>query len=258
MTRFKQNLIAFNTVVIKETQRIIRSWMQALLPSAITTVLYFLIFGSLIGPRIGIMGGFPYIQYIAPGLIMMAIITNSYANTCTSLFFAKFQRSIEEMLVSPLPNSLLLLGYVTGGIIRGLIIGLIVGIITLFFTHLHLQHVMLLIIVVILSAMLFSLAGMVNGIIAKNFDDIAIIPTFVLTPLTYLGGVFYSVNMLPPFWQKVSLANPILYIINAFRYGFLNISDVNVYFALSMIVLCNIVLFGLCMYMLNKGVGIRT
>lgn len=258
MMTFKKNYIGFVTILRREIRRTFRAWMQNLLPSAVTSILYFLIFGRLIGARIGMINGVSYIQYIAPGLIMMNVITNSYSNTSSSLFFLKFQRSIEELLVSPLSNKLILLGLTCGGIARGIIICIIVTIITLFFTHLSIHHILLAIIITILSSMLFSLAGIVNGIVAKTFDDIALIPTFVLTPLTYLGGVFYSINMLPEFWQHVSMANPILYIVDIFRYSLLQISDINIYFALGMIVLCNIVLFWFCLYLLNKGTGIRS
>lgn len=252
------NYIGYKTIVTREVTRFMRVWTQTLLPSIITTVLYFLIFGNLIGSRIGTMNGFSYIQFIAPGLIMMGVITNSYANVVNSFYLAKFQRSIEEILISPLPNYLILLGFMTGGIIRGLITGLIISIITLFFTHLHLQHIIFMLAIITLSATLFSLAGFINGLIARNFDDIAIVPTFVLTPLTYLGGVFYSIKLLPPFWQHVSLANPILYLIEAFRFGMLGISDINVYFALSAIILCVVMAFFIALYMLQKGVGVRT
>jgi len=258
MTTLTKKLIAFNTIVTKEVRRIFRAWMQNLLPSAITTTLYFLIFGKLIGPRIGEVHGFSYIDYIAPGLIIMNVITNSYTNTSSSLFLAKFQRSIEEMLIAPMPNYLIIAGLTCGGIARGLIIAFIVGIITLFFTHLQILHILMTLIIIILASMLFSLAGVVNGVFAKTFDDIVLIPTFVLTPLTYLGGVFYSVSMLPPLWQHLSMANPILYIVDAFRYSILGITDINIYFAIGMIVLCNIALFLFALYLMKKGSGLRT
>ncbi len=258
MNRLRANYIGFRTIVIKEIHRFLRLWMQTLLPSAITTILYFLIFGKLIGPRIGIMGGFNYIQFIAPGLIMMAVITNTYSNVSGSFFLSKFLRSIEELLVTPVPNYLILLAYVTGGIARGFAVGIVVGIITLFFTHLHILHIFLTLLIIILSASLFSLAGFLNGIFARSFDDIAIIPTFVLTPLTYLGGVFYSISLLPQVWQKISLFNPILYMVDAFRFGILGIADINIYIAIGMIALFVIVLFLVCLYLLNKGTGIRS
>lgn len=258
MKRTKENYIAFKTILWRETRRFVRLWIQTILPPAITTTLYYIIFGNLIGPRIGSMHGYEYIQFIAPGLIMMAIITSTYANVTSSFYMAKFQRSIEELLISPMPNYLILSGYLSGGIIRGIGVGLVVSIITILFTHLSVAHIFITFLVVLLSALLFALAGFINGVFARNFDDIAIIPTFVITPLTYLGGVFYSVSMLPHFWQKVSLANPILYMISAFRFGILGISDINVYFALLMLALCDVLLYGFCLYLLNKGTGIRT
>jgi ABC-2 type transport system permease protein len=255
---FKSNYIAFQTLVVKEITRFLRVWTQTILPSAITITLYFVIFGHLMGARIGSMGGFQYVQYIAPGLIMMSVITNSYSNVSSSFFLAKFQRSIEEILVSPLPNYLMMSGFVVGGVLRGLIVGIVVTAISAFFAKLTIHHIAITIIVVILSAWLFSLAGLVNAIFAKKFDDIAIIPTFVLTPLTYLGGVFYSVNLLPDFWRILSLANPILYMVNAFRYGILGLSDINVATALIIIISFIIVLTVAALYLLDKGVGIRS
>ena len=217
--------IAFYTILRREIRRFARIWPQTLLPPAITMSLYFAIFGHFIGGRIGKMGGFTYMQYIVPGLIMMSVITNSYSNVSSSFFSAKFQHSIQELLVSPTPNWVILVGYVLGGVARGLCVGVIVTILSLFFTHLALQHLLLTITVVLLTAIMFSLGGFVNAIYAKNFDDVSIVPTFVLTPLTYLGGVFYSIDLLPDFWQKLSLLNPVLYMVNAFRYGILDVSD---------------------------------
>lgn len=235
-----------------------RIWSRTLLPPAITAALYFIIFGNLIGPRIGDIEGFPYIKYIAPGLIMLSVITSTYTNVTASFFLAKFQRNIEELLISPVPNYLILLGFVAGGIIRGLLVGIIVSLVTLFFTHLEIRHIFITFTVIFLTAALFSLAGFLNGVLARTFDDIEIFPTFVLTPLTYLGGVFYSIKMLPVFWQHLSQANPILYMVNAFRFGMLGASDINVYTALIMIMFCIVILFSICLYLLNKGVGIRT
>lgn len=258
MSLIKANYIGYRTIVVKEIQRFIRLWSQTLLPSAVTTVLYFLIFGKLIGPRIGSMSGFNYIQFIAPGLIMMAVITNTYANVSGSFFLSKFLRSIEEILVTPIPNYLILLAYITGGIARGFAVGIVVAIITLLFTHLHIAHLFLTVAIIVLSASLFSLAGFLNGIYARSFDDISIIPTFVLTPLTYLGGVFYSITLLPPIWQKISLINPILYMVDAFRFAILGVADISIYFAISMIILFVVGLFCACLYLLNKGTGIRS
>lgn len=254
----KSNWIAFQTILGKEVSRFFRVWTQTILPSAITMALYFVIFGKLMGSRIGNFDGFPYIQYIAPGLIMMAVITNAYSNVTSSFFLAKFQRSIEEILVSPISNFLILSGFVSGAVLRGLIVGLVVTLISAFFAHFTVHHALIMLLVVFLSALLFSLAGFINAVYAKKFDDIAIIPTFVLTPLTYLGGVFYSVNMLPPLWRTVSFFNPILYMVNAFRYGVLGISDVNIGFSLIFITMMIIVLFIFSLYLLNRGVGIRT
>lgn len=255
---FTNNLIAFQTIVIKEIVRFMRLWTQTILPSAITMALYFVIFGHLMGARIGTLEGFKYIQYIAPGLIMMSVITNSYANVTSSFFLAKFQRSIEELLVSPIPNYLMLSGFVVGGVLRGLVVGIVVTFISIFFAKFYIHHIGITLVVILLSALLFSLAGFVNAVFAKKFDDIAFIPTFVLTPLTYLGGVFYSVNMLPEFWRVVSFANPILYMVNAFRYGLLGVTDVSVITALSLIIGMIIFLTILALYLLHKGVGIRT
>jgi ABC-2 type transport system permease protein len=228
-----------------------------LLPPAITVVLYFVIFGKLIGSRIGDMGGFDYIQFVVPGLIMMAVINNSYANVVSSFFGAKFQHHIEELLVSPTPNWVILLGFTAGGVARGLCVGLIVTLLSLFFTRLHVQDIGLTVLVVLLTSVLFSLAGLINAVFADNFDDISIIPTFVLTPLTYLGGVFYSMDLLPPFWRELAHLNPILYMVNAFRYGLLGVSDIHVGFALAMIVLFIAAAWVYCMYLLESGKRLR-
>lgn len=249
--------IAFQTIVIKEIRRFTRIWVQTLLPPVITMALYFVIFGKLIGSRIGSMGGFDYIQFVVPGLIMMSVITNSYSNVVSSFFGSKFQHSIEELLVSPVPNWIILTGYITGGVARGLCTGLIVTLLSLFFTHLHLEHIGITLLVVLLTSTLFSLAGFINAVHAKSFDDISIIPTFVLTPLTYLGGVFYSIHLLPSLWQYVSQANPILYMVNAFRFGILGISDVHIGFALSMILFFIVLATGYAIHLLNTGKGMR-
>jgi len=220
----KQKYFAFSTLLRKEIQRFLRIWTQAILPPAITTALYFVIFGRLIGSRIGDIHHVSYVQYITPGLVMMAVITNAYVNVSSSFYIVKFQRSVEELLVAPIPNSLIVLGYVVGGMVRALVVGAVVIIISLFFTHIGVQHILIAGITLMLSALLFSLVGFINGLLAKTFDDVSLIPTFVLTPLIYLGGVFYSIAMLPPFWRDVSLFNPILYLISAFRYGVLGIA----------------------------------
>ena len=256
----KTNLyfIAFSTIVIKEVSRFSRIWIQTILPPAVSMTLYFVIFGNLIGPRIGPMDGFSYIQYIAPGIIMMSIINSAYANVVSSFFGAKFQRHIEEMLVAPIPNIVILCGYITGGVARGMMVGFVVTLVALFFTELHIEHPLIVIIVVLLTSILFSLAGLINGIFAKKFDDITIIPTFVLTPLIYLGGVFYSINLLPEFWQMISKSNPILYMVNAFRYGMLGVSDINIQTAFIIIITFTTLLFSLCLYLLNRGIGIKS
>lgn len=253
----QQSTIALQTIVTKEIRRFTRIWVQTLLPPAITMCLYFVIFGNLIGSRIGEMGGFNYMQYIVPGLIMMAVITNSYANVVSSFFGVKFQRSIEEMLVSPVPHYIILTGFVLGGVARGMAVGLIVTVLSLFFTQLAIHHVAVIVYTVIMTAVLFSLGGFINAVYAKSFDDISIVPTFVLTPLTYLGGVFYSINLLPPFWQVVSQLNPIVYMVNAFRYGVLGVSDVNIWFSLGMITVMAVALFFFALNLLHRGTGLR-
>jgi ABC-2 type transport system permease protein len=253
----KLNWIAFKTLVTKEFIRVIRIWIQTIVPPAITMTLYFIIFGSLIGRRIGSMGGYDYMQYIAPGLIMMAVITNSYGNVVSSFFGAKFARHIEEMLVSPMSNATIILGHVSGGVIRGLLVGAMVTVVALGFTRLEVQHPLITISIVILSSIVFSLAGFINAVFARKFDDISIIPTFVLTPLTYLGGVFYSISLLPDFWQKASLLNPILYMVNAFRYGILGTSDIDIGHAYLIVALFVAGLFSVSMLLMNRGIGMR-
>ncbi|HEX7719169.1 MAG TPA: ABC transporter permease [Woeseiaceae bacterium] len=251
------NWVALKTLIAKEFIRVIRIWVQTIVPPAITMTLYFIIFGNLIGRRIGTMDGFDYMQYIAPGLIMMAVITNSYGNVVSSFFGAKFGRHIEEMLVSPMSNATIIVGHVAGGVIRGLLVGFMVTLIALAFTRLHVEHPLITVSMVVLSSVVFSLAGFINALFAKKFDDISIIPTFVLTPLTYLGGVFYSISLLPEFWQKVSLANPILYMVNAFRYGILGTSDIDIRHAYLIVVLFLAGLFSVALVLMNRGVGIR-
>jgi len=249
--------VAFQTIVVKEVRRFTRIWPQTILPPAITMTLYFVIFGNLIGPRIGEMGGYSYMDFIVPGLIMMSVITNAYANVVSSFFGMKFQHSIEELLVAPVPNYVILLGYVGGGVARGLAVGLIVTLVSLGFTDLQIHHFGVVVSVVFLTAILFSLGGFINAVYANKFDDISIVPTFVLTPLTYLGGVFYSISLLPSFWQDVSLVNPILYMVNAFRYGLLGVSDIDIGVAYGMIMLFIAILFSFSLSLLNRGVGIR-
>jgi ABC-2 type transport system permease protein len=254
---FKTNLTGFNTIVLREYGRIVRIWGQTILPPAITATLYFLIFGNLIGRRVGDMGGYSYLQFIAPGLIMMQVIGNSYGNVVSSFFGAKFGKHIEELMVSPLPNWLIVCGYMCGGIIRGLMVGGVVTVVALLFTSLHVEHWFVVVSAVLLTSIILSLAGMINAVFAKNFDQVTMIPTFVLTPLTYLGGVFYSVNMLPGWAHTLSHSNPILYMVSAFRYGFLGTSDVSIVFAFAMMVGGAAVLFLTCVWLMNKGVGMR-
>jgi len=251
------NLVALRTIVRKEVVRVLRIWVQTIFPPAITMTLYFIIFGNLIGRRIGDMGGYDYMQYIAPGLIMMSVITNSYGNVVSSFFGAKFGRHVEEMLVTPMSNATIILGHVAGGVIRGLIVGGLVTMVALIFTRLEVKHPIITLSMVLLSSVVFALAGFINAIFARKFDDISIIPTFVLTPLTYLGGVFYSISLLPEFWQRLSLANPILYMINAFRYGVLGTSDISILHAYAIVLLFVAVLFTVCLVLMNRGVGIR-
>ena len=252
------NLVALGTIVRREINRILRIWGQTLVPPAITMTLYFVIFGNLIGARIGVMGGFAYIDYIVPGLIMMSVIQNAYGNMVSSFFGAKFQRFVEEMLVSPMPNWVMLAGYVTGALVRALLVGVIVLAIGMCFTRIHLYHPWVTLSTLLLTAIVFALAGFINAVFAKKFDDIAIVPTFILTPLTYLGGVFYSVDLLPPFWQGVSHLNPILYMVNAFRYGLLGVSDVHLGVAYAVMLGFVAVLGAISLSLLDRGVGLRT
>jgi ABC-2 type transport system permease protein len=251
------NRVALQTLVRKEVIRVSRIWIQTIVPPAITMTLYFIIFGNLIGRRIGEMGGFDYMQYIAPGLIMMSVITNSYGNVVSSFFSAKYGKHIEEMLVSPMSNATIIVGHVAGGVIRGLMVGSLVTVIALGFTSLSIEHPLVTFSMVVLASTVFALLGFVNAVFAKKFDDISIIPTFVLTPLTYLGGVFYSITLLPEFWQKVSLGNPILYMVNAFRYGILGVSDISIAYAYLIVGIFVIGLFTLNLMLLNRGIGIR-
>jgi ABC-2 type transport system permease protein len=252
------NSIALKSILNKEVQRFMRIWVQTLVPPAITISLYFVIFGSLIGSRIGEMSGFDYMSFIVPGLIMMSVITNSYSNVASSFFSAKWQRNVEEMLVAPVPNWVIVAGYVGGGMARGILVGLIVTLVSLFFVDIQIHNIWIIIATVALTSATFSLGGLINAIYAGSFDDISIIPTFVLTPLTYLGGVFYSISLLPEFWQGVSQANPIVYMVNAFRYGFLGISDVSITTSFMVIGVFIVTLFAIAMTLISKGTGLRT
>ena len=254
----RENWIAFYTIFVKEIRRFLRIWPQTLLPPAITMALYFVIFGNVIGSRIGDMGGFDYMTFVVPGLIMMSVITNSYSNVASSFFGNKFQRSVEELLVSPVPNWIILMGFVMGGVCRGLGVAFIVTLLSLFFVDFQVYDIGVTVLAIFLTATLFALGGFINALYARSFDDIAIIPTFVLTPLTYLGGVFYSVRILPEFWQGLSQINPILYQVNAFRYGLLGYSGVvNLGHAFLMMGVAVIILFGYSLYLLNTGKGLR-
>jgi len=252
------NWVGFKTIVRKEVTRILRIWGQTIVPPAITMTLYFIIFGELIGRRIGEMGGFSYMQYIVPGLVIMSVITNSYGNMVSSFFGAKYGKHIEELLISPLPNWIILSGYVTGALMRGLMVGAVVMAVSLFFTRIEVQYPLIMLSVLLLTSIVFALAGMVNAIFAQKFDDIAIIPTFVLAPLTYLGGVFYSITLLPEFWQKVSIFNPILYMVNGFRLGMLGTSDVSLAATYTVICVAGVLLFAWCLVLLHRGTGLRS
>ena len=254
----RANLTALYTVARREVVRILRIWPQTLVPPAITMTLYFLIFGSLIGRRIGDMGGFTYMDFIVPGLVMMSIIQNAYGNISSSFFGAKFGRHVEELLVSPMPNWVILTGYVAGGVLRGLMVGAIVLGIAMFFTPVRIPHPLITLTTVLLGATIFSLAGFVNAVFARKFDDIAIVPTFILTPLTYLGGVFYSVTLLPGWAETLTHANPIFYMVNAFRYGLLGVSDVPVGVAYALMLAFVVALSALGIFLLRRGIGLRS
>ncbi len=256
-SRARAEWVGFTTIIIREFSRIVRIWGQTIVPPVVTATLYFVIFGSLIGRRVGQVGGYDYMQFIAPGLIMMTVITNSYGNVVSSFFGAKFGKHLEELLVSPLPNWLILTGYVAGGMLRGFLVGAVVTVVAFFFTHFTLLHVFAVLSAVVLTSIVFALGGFINALFAKNFDQISWFPTFVLAPLTYLGGVFYSVKMLPAWAQVVSRANPILYMVSAFRYGFLGTSDVDLRLAYGIMIAAVGLMFGLALTLMNRGAGIR-
>jgi ABC-2 type transport system permease protein len=254
---FSTQWVGFSTIVIKEMKRVLRLWMQTLLPPVVTSTLYFMIFGHVIGRRVGDMAGFSYIQFIAPGLIVMQLIAGSYASAVSSFFGAKFVRSIEELLVSPMSNLMILLGFMTGGIFRGLIVGFLVSLVAIFFTHLSIHSLAIIVFVALLTSAIFSCAGIINAVYAKKFDDISIIPTFVLTPLTYLGGVFYSIKMLTGVWHYVSMANPIVYIVSSFRFGFLGFSEHQFAAALFAMILLLVALLFFALYLFKHSAGLR-
>lgn len=255
---FNLYFTALKSLAIKETNRYMRIWVQTLVPSVITTSLYFIIFGKMIGGRIGDMGGFSYMEFIVPGLIMMSAITSSYANVSSSFFSQKFQKNIEELLVAPVPTNVIILGFIAGGVGRGIIVGTLVTIVSLLFVPLHVHSWFIVVITILMTTVLFSLAGLLNGVFAKSYDDVSIVPTFVLQPLTYLGGVFYAISMLPPFWQGISKINPIVYMISGFRYGFLGKTDVPILVSMSILVAFIIVLYSIVWYLINKGKGLRS
>ncbi|MCU0765900.1 MAG: ABC transporter permease [Gammaproteobacteria bacterium] len=258
MSRWRLSAHAFRTILTKEILRFSRIWLQTVLPPMVTTALYFVIFGRLIGSRLGEMDGHPYIDFIVPGLILMSVISNSYANVVSSFYNAKFQRHVEELLISPVPNAVILGGYVAGGVVRGLVVGTAVTVVASFFTDFAVHSYAVTVAVFLLTSMLFATAGFVNAVFANSFDDISVIPTFVLTPLTYLGGVFYSVSLLPEVWQRVSFANPVLYMINAFRYGLLGVTDIDLGLAFGLIVAFIVALGGFALWLLDRGIGLKS
>lgn len=253
-----RHLIALETILFREIHRFLRIWPQTVLPPVVTTSLYFLIFGQLIGNRVGEMRGIAYMDYIVPGVVLMSVITNAYGNVVASFYSAKFQHNIEEMLIAPVPSWVILAGYVGGGIVRGIVVGVVVTGISACFTELKLAHPVVIASVFLMTATLFALAGFLNALFADSFDDISIIPNFVLTPLVYLGGVFYSVDLLPDFWRTLSLGNPILYMVNAFRYGFLGITDVGIENALVILACFVVLLGGVCLLLLERGTGLKS
>jgi ABC-2 type transport system permease protein len=257
MTQWAKYWVAYLTIARREILRFTRIWVQTIIPPVVMVGLYFVIFGKLIGQRIGEMDGMSYVDFIMPGLVMMSIITNSYANVVSSFYGAKYSHYIEEMLIAPIPNIVILIGYVTGGIVRGMSVGIAVTLVSLFFTDFSIHAPLIVFAIAFLTAFLFSLAGLINGVFARTFDDVTIIPTFVLTPLTYLGGIFYSIKLLPETWQQVSLINPILYMVNSFRFGFRGVSDIGMGTAIMVILFFIVILFAFCMILLERGTGIR-
>ena len=258
--KVREKYIAFQTILVREVLRFLRIWIQTVLPAVVVTALYFVIFGELLGKKIGKINNVSYIEFIVPGLILMTVITNSYANVVSSFYGAKFQRNIEEMLVSPVPNYIILLGFASGGIARGLIVGMSVMLVSSFFVEIDIRSFSVMFSMMFLTAMLFSIAGLINGIYARSFDDISVVPTFVLTPLTYLGGIFYSISLLPEFWRQVAIFNPILYMVNTFRYGMLNkqgMSDVSLLYSYLIVITFIVVLYLFALSLLSKSKGLR-
>lgn len=255
---FNLYFTALKSLAVKETNRYLRIWIQTLVPPVITTSLYFVIFGNLIGDRIGQMEGFSYMEFIVPGLIMMSVITSSYSNVSSSFFSQKFQKNIEELLIAPVPTHVIMWGFVIGGLGRSILVGTLVTIISLFFVPLQVYSWLMVILTLLMTATVFSLAGLLNGIFAQSFDDVSIVPTFVLQPLTYLGGVFYAISTLPPFWQTVSQVNPIVYMVSGFRYGFLGVIDVPIFVTIGILVVFIVILYSICWYLIEKGRGLRS
>lgn len=255
---FNLYFTALKSLAIKETNRYLRIWVQTLVPPVITTSMYFVIFGNLIGGRIGEMEGFSYMEFIVPGLIMMSVITSSYSNVASSFFSQKFQKNIEELLVAPVPTHVIIWGFVIGGLGRSILVGALVTIISLFFVPLNVFSWGIVLLTLLMTGILFSLAGLLNGVFAQSYDDVSIVPTFVLQPLTYLGGVFYAISMLPPFWQGVSKVNPIVYMVSGFRYGFLGVTDVSIVASMSILIGFIVVLYTVCWTLIDRGRGLRS
>jgi len=255
---FHENFIAYYTIMRKEVVRIVRIWPQTLIPPIITQTLYFLIFGKFIGAQINAIQGISYMAFIVPGLVMMSVINNSFVNVAGSFFSSKFQRSIEELLISPSSNWVIIAGYAAGGMFRGIIVGFLVFCVSILFTKPMIYNLGIVALFVVLTSIVFSLGGLLNGVLAKKFDDIAIFPTFILIPMTYLGGVFYSINSLPVFWQSLSKLNPVLYMVNGFRYGFYGVSDVNVFVSFLILAIFAVMLVAVNLLMFKKGTGLKT
>ena len=255
---FAAQLISLQTIVRKEIKRIMRIWTQTMLPPLVTQTLYFLIFGKFIGSQVASIEGVSYMAFIVPGLVMMAVISNAYGNVVSSFFGAKFQRSIEEVLVSPTPEWVIVLGYSLGGVIRGIMVGALVFLISLFFAHPAVHNIWIILFFTIFASVVFSLAALINGIFASNFDEVALFQNFVLTPLIYLGGVFYSISVLPKGWQIFSYFNPLVYMVNGFRYGFFGFCDVPLWVCITIVVTLTIILAWANVYLLKKGIGIKS
>jgi len=249
--------VPYYTMMRNELVRIMRIWSQTLLPPVVTTSLYFVVFGKFIGAQLAPIDGLSYIQFIVPGLIMMSVITSSYMNTVSTFYFAKWTKTLDEILVSPMPDWLVIVSYVSGGVLRGLLVGALVTVVALFFTHLAVYNILVLVAALVLTSVLFSFGGLINGVFAKGFDGISIVPTFVLTPLTYLGGIFYSIDQFSPFWQNVSLANPIIYMVNAFRWGFFGVSDINIVTCFAVLAGMTVVFMGIAAYLFRNGIGLK-